>query len=116
MNAQPLDRPADIRVSWLGLFIALFAMLLVRQAVNWYWPEPNFNSAITKETGLWLSALLLVLIIWNREQLTLKSVGIGTSSPAKSIGWGFLLAVASILVAIVLVHVTGYGHGPGSAA
>ena len=109
-------RPPVRSATWLGLFIALFALLLVRQAVLYFWPSLTFEAAIVKEMGIWLSALALLIVIWRGEGLTLRSVGIGTSSVAKSIGWGFVTTVACFLVGGLLVALTGYGHGPGSAA
>ena len=50
-------------VTWVGLFIALFGMLIVRQVVNQIWPNPTFVSALIKEGGMWLVAVALFVIV-----------------------------------------------------
>jgi CAAX protease family protein len=102
--------------TWVGLFLSLFAMLLVRQSVSYFWPTLTFPAAIWKETLLWVSAITLLFIICRGERLPLTSIGLGTSRWWKSILWGLVIAVASAAAGGVLAALTGYGHGPGSAA
>ena len=104
------------RATWVGLFLSLFVMLLVRQSVSYFWPTLTFTAAIWKETLLWVSAITLLLIIRRGERLPLTSIGLGTSRWWKSILWGLVIAVASAAAGGVLAALTGYGHGPGSAA
>ena len=104
------------RATWVGLFLSLFVMLLVRQAVSYFWPPLTFTAAIWKETLLWVSAITLLFIIRRGERLPLTSIGLGTSRWWKSILWGLAIAVASAAAGGVLAALTGYGHGPGSAA
>jgi len=104
------------RATWVGLFLSLFVMLLVRQSVSYFWPTLTFTAAIWKETLLWVSAITLLFIIRRGERLPLTSIGLGTSRWWKSILRGLLIAVASAAAGGVLAALTGYGHGPGSAA
>ena len=104
------------RATWVGLFLSLFVMLLVRQSVSYFWPTLTFTAAIWKETLLWVSAITLLFIIRRGERLPLASIGLGTSRWWKSILWGLVIAVASAAAGGVLAALTGYGHGPGSAA
>src|SRR6266536_3387931 len=104
------------RATWVGLFLSLFVMLLVRQSVSYFWPSLNFTAAIWKETLLWVSAITLLFIIRRGERLPLTSIGLDTSRWWKSILWGLVIAVASAAAGGVLAALTGYGHGPGSAA
>ena len=97
--------------TWIGLFIALFGMLIVRQVVNYLWPDPTFASAMIKEAGMWLVALSLFVIIKVGERLPLSSIGLGTARLGKSILWGLLLGVGCLLVAGLLVALTGYTGG-----
>ena len=108
--------PKVSHVTWLGLFLSLFAMLLVRQSVSYFWPILTFTAAVWKETLLWVSAITLLFIIRRGERLPLTSIGLGTSRWWKSILWGFALTVICGGTAGVLAALTGYGHGPGSAA
>ena len=108
--------PKVSHVTWLGLFLSLFAMLLVRQSVSYFWPILTFTAAVWKETLLWVSAITLLFIIRRGERLHLTSIGLGISRWWKSILWGLALTVICIGIAGVLAALTGYGHGPGSAA
>lgn len=109
--------PAKVsRATWIGLFISLFAFLLIRQAILYFAPTLTTGSAILKETLLWTSAVVLLIIVRRGECLPLTSIGVGTSRWWKSILWGLAIAVICGLVGGLLAALTGYGHGPGSAA
>jgi membrane protease YdiL (CAAX protease family) len=103
-------------VTWLGLFLALFGMLIVRQVVNQIWPDPTFGSALLKEAGMWLVALALFVIIKAGEGLPLSSIGLGTTRWGKSILWGLLLGVVCLLIAGGLVALTGFTGGESGKA
>src|SRR5437879_7512612 len=81
------------RATWVGLFLSLFVMLLVRQSVSYFWPTLTFTAAIWKETLLWVSAITLLFIIRRGERLPLTSIGLGTSRWWKSGRWRLALAV-----------------------
>ena len=104
------------RATWVGLPISLLAMVAIRQAFVFFVPETTFASAILKEALIWVSALALIVIIRRGEHLSLRSIGLGTARWWKSILWGFTIAIVSAVVVGALAHLTGYGHGPGSAA
>src|SRR3712207_4369829 len=95
-------------VTWFGLFLALFGMVLARQVVSYIWPGHNFTGAIFKEVGMWLVGMALIAVIKLGERLPLRSVGIGTAPIRRSILWGLLIGVVAIVVAAVLVSLTGY--------
>ena len=97
--------------TWLGLFLAIFGMLIARQIVNYFWPTAGFTSAVIKEAGMWLVALLIVVIVKVGEGLPLRSIGLGTARWGKSVLWGFLLGIACLVVAAALVALTGYTGG-----
>jgi membrane protease YdiL (CAAX protease family) len=104
------------RATWVGLAISLFAMVAIRQVFVFFVPEPTFASTVLKEALIWLNALALIVIIRRGEHLPLRSIGLGTARWWKSILWGFIIAIVSAVVISALAYVTGYGHGPGSAA
>ncbi|HEX3420349.1 MAG TPA: CPBP family intramembrane glutamic endopeptidase [Candidatus Udaeobacter sp.] len=115
----PEQPSVPVKVSaatWAGLAISLFAMVAIRQVFAFFVPETTFASAILKEAMIWVSALALIVLIRRREHLPLRSIGIGTTRWWKSILWGFVIAIVSAVVVGALAHLTGYGHGPGSAA
>jgi membrane protease YdiL (CAAX protease family) len=104
------------RATWVGLFLALFAMLVIRYAIGFFVPEITFASAILKETLIWMSAVALLVVIRRGEHLPLRSIGLGTARWWMSILWGLVIAVVSAAIVGGLAYLTGYGHGPGSAA
>ena len=97
--------------TWIGLFLSLFGMLLVRQIVNHAWPNPTFTSAVVKELGMWATALVLLMIVRWGEGLPFRSIGLGTTRWVKSILWGLLIAVICLAVGGLLVALTGYNGG-----
>jgi hypothetical protein len=100
----------------IGLFLALFPLLIARQTVSHFSPTLTFTAALWKESLIWLSAIALLIVIRRGERLPLSSVGIGTSTWRKSVLWGILLAVICAVVGALLAALTHYGHGPGAAA
>jgi membrane protease YdiL (CAAX protease family) len=104
------------RAIWAGLAISLFAMVAIRQVIVFFIPETTFASALLKESLIWVSALALIVIIRRGEYLPMRSIGLGTARWWKSILWGFIIATVLAVVLGALAHLTGYGHGPGSAA
>ena len=56
------------------------------------------------------------MIIRHGEHLPLRSIGLGTARWWKSILWGFVITIVSATAVGILAYLTGYGHGPGSAA
>jgi membrane protease YdiL (CAAX protease family) len=113
---QPSSPAKVSRATWVGLFISLFGMLVIRQVVVFFIPGTTFTSAVLKEALIWVSAITLVVIIRRGERLPLRSIGLGTTRWWKSILWGFVIAIVSAVIVVALAHLTGYGHGPGSAA
>ena len=114
-NQPPV--PAKVsRATWVGLAIALFAMVVIRQVFVFFVAEITFASAVLKEALIWVSALALIAIIRRGEHLPMRSIGLGTARWWKSTLWGFVLALVSAVVVGALAYVTGYGNGPGSAA
>ncbi|PYJ21070.1 MAG: hypothetical protein DME71_07260 [Verrucomicrobia bacterium] len=102
--------------TWIGLFLSLFAMVVIRYAFAFFVPEITFASAILKETLIWTSVAALLVIIRRGERLSFRSIGLGTCRWWKSIAWGLVIAIVSAAAVGGLAYLTGYGHGPGSAA
>ena len=113
---QPSVPTKVSRATWAGLLISLFAMVVIRQVFVFFVPEITFASALLKEALIWVSTLALIMIIRRGEHLPMRSIGLGTARWWKSILWGFIIAVVSGVAAGALAHITGYGHGSGSAA
>src|ERR1039457_3448423 len=116
MTDQPAAHSGISRGTWVGLLLALFGMLVVRQAVSYFLPTATFTAALWKESLIWLCAVALLVIIQRGERLPLTSIGIGTSTWKKSILWGLVLTVLCFLVAGVIVVLTHFNGGPNGAA
>jgi uncharacterized protein len=104
------------RATWVGLAISLFAMVVIRQVLLFFYPEVTVTSAFLKEALIWLNAIALIVIIRRGERLPLGSIGLGTARWWKSILWGIIIAIVSAVVVGGLAALTHYGNGPGSAA
>jgi CAAX protease family protein len=102
--------------TWIGLFLSLFAMVVIRYALVFFVPELTFGWAILKEALIWTSAAALLVIVRHGEHLSLRSIGLGTARWWASILWGLVISVVSATAVGGLAYLTGYGHGPGSAA
>jgi membrane protease YdiL (CAAX protease family) len=116
MSDKPTTELKVSPVTWIGLFLSLFGMLLVRQAVSFFAPTPTLTAAIWKETLIWATAAALLVLVRRGERLPLTSIGLGTSRWWKSILWGLVIAVICGFVGVVLAALTSYGHGRGSDA
>jgi CAAX protease family protein len=117
LTADQQSVPTKVsRATWAGLFIALFGLLVIRQGVGFFIPGITFTSAVLKEALIWVSAITLLVIIRRGEHLPLRSIGLGTARWWKSILWGFVIAIVSAVAVLAIAHLTGYGHGPASAA
>src|SRR3954452_3564751 len=112
----PSVAPKVSRATWGGLAISLFAMVAIRQLIAFFVPETTFASVILKESLIWVSALALIVIIRRGEHLPMRSIGLGTARWWKSVLWGLVIAIVSAAAIGALAYLTGYGHGPGSAA
>jgi membrane protease YdiL (CAAX protease family) len=103
--------------TWIGLFVSLFGMLIIRSVVLRVAVDPRHPSTVLIRELVYFAAatgLLLLVKFWEKKPLS--SIGIGTASAGKSIGWGFLLGVICFAVAAVIALLTHYGHGEASKA
>lgn len=108
--------PKVARATWIGLFLALFGMVLIQQAFLFFVPDMPATAVVLKEALIWIIAIALLVIVRRGEHLSLRSIGVGTSRWWKSLVWGLATAVICGVAAVILVNLTGYGHGPGAAA
>lgn len=97
-------------VTWVGLAIALFAILVIRQVLMVFFPAETLTATIWRESLIWLSAITVLIIVRRGEQLPLTSIGIGTSSLIRSVLWGALLTVVCAAVGLSIAAATHF-HG-----
>ena len=115
MTNEPAVARKISAATWIGLVVSLFAMVVIRYTFVFFAAETTAASVL-KEALIWVSAVVLIVVIRGGERLPLRSIGLGTARWWKSILWGFVIAIVSTGVVGGLVYLTGYGHGPGSAA
>jgi membrane protease YdiL (CAAX protease family) len=97
--------------TWIGLCIALFAMLLVRQAVVIVWPSVTTTTTVVREVLHWVCAAGLLVIVTRGENLPLTSVGIGTSPFTRSLAWATLVAFVCLAIGLGIAVLTRFNGG-----
>ena len=90
--------------TWIGLVIALFGLIIVRQAVSYFYPTFTATAALWRESLDWLCVIALFFIIRKGERLRLNSVGLRRDRWWKSLAWGAVLTIA-LLIAGTLADV-----------
>jgi CAAX protease family protein len=97
--------------TWVGLFIALFGLLIVRWAVSLFYPAFSLTATLWKESLIWLCVIALLFIIRRGERLPLRSIGLGTAPMKSSILWGGILTVLCGLIGGVVAGLTHFKGG-----
>ena len=103
------ERPSV--ATWIGLFISLFGILIVRWVVGVFYPTLTLTATLWKESLIWLCVVVLFVVIRRGERLPLSSVNIGTRSAKSSIVWGGLVTLLCSVVAVVVVPLTHFKGG-----
>jgi len=114
MNGNPTT--SSRAVTWVGLFIALFGILIVRAAVYAFYPPFSFPAAIWRESLNFVCAVALLLIIRLGERLPFRSVGIGNATIKSSLAWGGIIAFVCVVLAAIIAALTHYNGGQSGAA
>jgi len=115
-NDSSRIQPHPTATTWVGLFIALFGLLIIRWAVSLFYPALSFTGTLWKESLIWLSVISLFFIIRRGEHLPLRSINLGTSSVKSSILWGLLLTVLCGLLGGLIAALTRFRGGEMGAA
>ena len=89
----------------------MFGLLIVRWAVSLFFPGFSFTGTLWKESLIWLCVIALLLIVRRGERLPFSSIGIGTSTVAKSILWGGILVVLCGIVGSVVAILAHFKGG-----
>src|SRR5215471_10675078 len=87
--------------TWIGIAIALFGLIIARQAVFYFYSNFTIRAALWREALDWFFVLTLFVVIRRGERLRLDSVGFGRSRWRKSLVWGVVLTVALIIAGTV---------------
>jgi len=100
--------------TWIGLFIALFGLFLIRQAFRIVSHDPGTALVIIREVLIFASAGALLVLVKRGEKLPLRTIGLGTSVWWKSALWGLVTMLLCGGAAELLGMLTKDGHGTTS--
>jgi membrane protease YdiL (CAAX protease family) len=111
MPSSSVSEPKGSIATWIGLFIALFGILIVRWAVALFYPSLSFTATLWKESLIWLCVIALLVIIRRGERLPLASINLGTAPVKSSILWGGIIALLCGVVGAVVASLTHFRGG-----
>jgi membrane protease YdiL (CAAX protease family) len=100
--------------TWIGLFVALFGLFLIRQAIRTVSHDPGTALVIVREVLIFASAVALLVLVKRGEKLPLRTIGLGTSVWWKSVLWGLVTMLLCGGAAELLGMVTKDGSGTPS--
>ena len=109
-------KPRIGAATWAGLAIALFGLLIVHAVVEQFYKPFSYLGTIWGESLNWLLVIALIIIIYRSEGLNLRSVGVGTAPPGKSILWGIVILVLCIIIGPVVATLFHFKGGQTGAA
>jgi membrane protease YdiL (CAAX protease family) len=102
-------------VTWIGLFISLFGFIVLRLAFRSFGVPNSITANVWREFAIWVMAAFLIVLVRFGEKLPLSSIRLGTAPWLQSLKHGATLTGLCGVTAWIVIHFTGYGHGPGSA-
>ncbi len=111
MHPSSTTAPKATFATWIGLFVALCGILIVRWAVFQFYPSQSFAATLWRESLIWICVIVLLLIIRRGEGLSLSSINLGTARVGSSILWGVILAVLCAIVGGVIASLTHFKGG-----
>lgn len=102
-------------ITWIGLFLSLFGMLVIRDGFRLLHFDPTSISAVAiRELLFYAFAVGLLFFVRFVEKRPLRSVGIGTSKALKTLAWGFVTAILCLAVGGAVGFLTHFNGGqPG---
>jgi uncharacterized protein len=106
---QPRSRKA---ATWIGLFLALFSMVIIRDVFRALAPNAGPGLNLLKECLMFFSVGTVLWLLKRGEGMPLRSIGLGTSSWWQTLLWGLITGSVCFAVVIGLVLLTHYGQGP----
>jgi membrane protease YdiL (CAAX protease family) len=95
----------------IGLFLALFPMIIIRDIFRHFAPDAGAGLNILKESLMFSSAGTVLWLLRFREGQFLRSIGLGTSPWWKSLLWGLIIGALCLGIAVGLALLTHYGQG-----
>ena len=109
--AAPRPAPRATIATWVGLFISLFSMIIIREVFNPLGANASAGLTVAKEGCMFLAAGALLWLVKRGEGLSLRSVGLGTTPWWKSLLWGLVTGAVCFGVVMGLALLTHYGQG-----
>ncbi len=100
--------------TWIGLFVALFGLFLIREAIRTVNHDPGTALVIAREVLCFASAGALLVLVKHGGKLPLTTIGLGTSVWWKSALWGLVTMLLCGGAAELCGMVTKDGSGTTS--
>jgi uncharacterized protein len=115
-SASPAAKPPR-GVMWIGLFLSLFGMLIIKVAFMRISPDSSSTTgAFAREIAHFALAAVILLLVRFGERRPLTTLGIGTSPWWKTALWGLATFAVSMIVALALAQLTHYTGGAAGKA
>jgi membrane protease YdiL (CAAX protease family) len=95
----------------VGLFVSLFAMIIIREIFLPLGANSSARLTVVKEGAMFAAAGVLLWLVKRGEGLSLRSIGLGTSPLWKSVLWGLVTGAVCFALVVGLALLTHYGHG-----
>jgi membrane protease YdiL (CAAX protease family) len=104
-------------ITWLGLFLSLFGMLLIRQMIRSFFGDArSVQAVLVREIAHFALGGSILLLVRFGERRPLSSIGIGTSKLWKSLAWGLVTMLACLVVGGAIAAVTHFNGGAAGKA
>jgi CAAX protease family protein len=116
MNFSSANGSKGSVVTWLGLFVALFGLLIVRWAVTLFYPPLSAGGMAWKESLMWLCLIVLLFVIRRGEHLPLRSIKLGTASVGSSLLWGVIITLLCFMAGGAVARLVRFEGGPMAGA
>ena len=111
MHSSSTTRSKASIATCVGLFIALFGILIIRWAVSLFYPSLSFTATLWKESLIWFCVIALLVIIRSGEGLPFSSINLGTVPIKSSLLWGGILALLCGIIGAVVATLTHFKGG-----
>lgn len=117
MRAPAANAPVSRLKTFVGLAVALFGIVAVRELVHAVVPNPAGVTGVTlREALIYALAAGLLLYVRFVEGRSLRTLGFGAAPLWRSLARGLVLAVVCLAAAVALVALTRYDGGAAGKA
>lgn len=109
-----MTAPSSRRWTWIGLAISFFAVPLVLFVFDLGREYLQAKDVLFRESAIFLCAVALIFIIWKKERVALRSVGLGHPRLGKTLFWLFVSCIGVVLADLLCFPINACLHLLGS--